>query len=321
VSTKNNSGKWQYYGLVFAAWGIYTALTLAAPPADSSDQVHLSNTAIQILKVTLLVPYMLTWLVAVTGWYHFSQFASDTKRKNIPTHNGFQYLSRGLGMLIFDLILVPMLSASRAVWGGNENIAVLLTVMSNYLHIVIPLIAFGFLYIGSRKLALGGHYATGIRSRLLPAFISTALFIGFFSIAVFNNTSRQVAAQTGQFATYYIPDFLIVLTVIIPLAITWMLGLQAALNTERYIHSLLLPEWRHAVVHFFNGLLAVISSAIILQGIAAFGSEQLQQVSLALILVVIYLFIILQAIGYLLIRLGAKQLHRLIKVGTPDETN
>lgn len=306
--------------MVFTAWIVYIALTLASPAQDS-QQIQLSPFAIQALTVTLLIPYMLTWLVAVIGWYHFRKFAADTKRKNLPNQTSFLYLSRGLGLLIFDLILTPMFSAARKVWGQDSDTAAIFTIMSNYAHIVIPLLAFVYLYLGSRKLALGGHYGSGIRSRMLPALVSTGLFITLFCIAAINNTSRQVPTEPGTFATYYISDILIVLTVVIPLAITWFLGLQAALNTERYMHSLLLPEWRLAIVHFFHGLLAIISSSIILQGISAFGNEQLQQVGLGLILVVIYLFIFLQAAGYLFIRVGAKQLHNLIKTGAPDEIN
>jgi hypothetical protein len=138
---------------------------------------------------------------------------------------------------------------------------------------------------------------------------------------MFGNTSRQVAAEAGSFASYYISDPLIVLTIIIPLAVTWFVGLQAILQIERYVHSLSQAKWRRAIVNLFHGLLAVISSSIILQAITAFGSEQLQQVSLVLIVVIIYLFIVLQAAGYLFIRASAKQLRHLLRAGVPNETD
>jgi hypothetical protein len=87
------------------------------------------------------------------------------------------------------------------------------------------------------------------------------------------------------------------------------------------MHSLLQAKWRRALVNLFHGLMAVISSSIILQAITAFGSEQLQQVSLILIIAIIYLFIILQAVGYLFIRASAKQLRHLLKAGVPNETD
>ncbi len=318
---KKNPHRLRYYGLVFAAWAVYILLTLAAPSAQNSQPQRFSSTAILFLRITLLAPYMLTWLVAVIGWFNFNQFAFDTQRKRAPNHAAFRLISRGLGLLIFDLIGIPMISVARSVWAENEQVAASLTIVSNYLHIVVPLIAFSFLYAGSRKLALSGRYASGLRSNMLPSLLATSLFTTLLSLAVFGNTSRQMAPEAGRFATYYVSDPLIIITIILPLAITWLLGLQAALNTERYAHSLLQPLWRRAIIHFFHGLLAIVSSSIILQAITAFGSEQLQQVNLALILAVIYLFIIIQAVGYLFIKKSAKQLSHLIKAGIPHETH
>jgi hypothetical protein len=230
-------------------------------------------------------------------------------------------ISRGLGILIFDLISIPLINVARRVWVADENVAATLTILSNYFHIIIPLVAFGCLFLGSRKLVQGSHYAVAVRSTILPSLVATLLFTVLFTIAVFGNTSRQVATEAGRFATYYLSDPLIVLTIIIPLAVTWFVGLHAVLQIERYVHSLSQAKWRRAIVNLFHGLLAVIGSSIILQAITAFGSEQLQHVSLVLIIVIIYLFIILQAVGYLFIRASAKQLRHLLRTGVPNETD
>ncbi len=310
---------WHCYALILVVWAVYILLTLAAPDPPPNQQVVLSAAAILILRVTLILPYMLTWLIAIIGWYHFSRFASDTKRHHTLNQQAFSMVSRGLGLLIFDLIGIPLISAARTVWANHEAAAVGLTIFSNYFHIVIPLMAFGFLFVGSRKLVQSSRYATALRSKMLPTLVATTLFTVLFTVAVFGNTTRQVASEPGTFASYYISDPLIVLTVIIPLAITWTLGLQTALNTEQYVHALAQPKWRNAITHLFHGVLAIVSSSIILQAITAFGSQQLQQVSLALLLAVIYLFIFLQAAGYFFIRVGSKQLRQLIKMGAPHE--
>jgi hypothetical protein len=317
---KKETQLWRYYGLVVAAWLVYILLTILAP-ASQNTQVQLSEVARLVLTATLLIPYMLTWLIAVVGWYHFNRFASDTERKHARNYAGFRMISRGLGILIFDLISIPLINVARRVWVADENVAAALTILSNYLHIIIPLVAFGCLFLGSRKLVQGSHYAVAVRSTILPSLVATLLFTVLFTIAVFGNTSRQVATEAGRFATYYLPDPLIVLTIIIPLAVTWFVGLHAVLQIERYVHSLSQVKWRRAIVNLFHGLLAVIGSSIILQAITAFGSEQLQHVSLVLIIVIIYLFIILQAVGYLFIRASAKQLRHLLRTGVPNETD
>jgi hypothetical protein len=312
---------WRYYGLVFVAWAIYIFLTLIAQPTQQSQQLNLSEATVIILRISFLVPYMLTWLIAMLGWYYFRKFARDAKRKKIPSHIGFRYIARGIGLLVFDLILIPLIGSARNTFASNEAMAVATILLSNYLHILIPLVAFVFMYIGSRKLAQTGRYAVGLRSRILPSILATLLFATLFTIAIFSNTSRQVGAGEGQFASYYVSDPMIVLTIIVPIAVTWFLGLETALNTERYVHSLRQPRWRSAIIHFFHGLLAVVCSLIILQALAAFGNQQLLQVNLALLLSVLYLFLIVQAVGYQYVKNGAKQLRSLIRAGVPHETN
>ena len=305
--------KWFYYGFVLFAWVSYIVLTAAAPKTSST--LHLSKFILVSISVTLFIPYLLTWLIAVLGLYHFGQFYRVARQKHLANSIAFGLIMWGLGFLILDLITSPFFSSFRNLWQANHRAVVELTIISNYAHIIFTLVAFGLLFQGARSLARSSHYASGVRSRPLPALVATALFTLLFSIAVFSNPTRQTSTQSGQFATYYLPDFLILVTIIIPLAITWLLGLQAALNTEQYVHSLSHPMWRLAIVRFFHGLLAVLSSAIILQGITMLGSQQLQTINLALILAIVYLFIVIQAIGYLFIKASAKQLRKLVEVG------
>ncbi|HSW85813.1 MAG TPA: hypothetical protein VLF79_04395 [Candidatus Saccharimonadales bacterium] len=302
-----------YFGFVLFAWVSYIWLTAAAPKTSSS--VHLSKLVIVSLSATLFIPYLLTWLIAALGLYHFGQFYSVARQKRLANSIAFGLIMWGLSFLILDLITSPFFSAFRNFWQSNHRVVINLTIISNYAHITFTLVAFVFLYLGTRLLARSSHYATSVRSKPLPALVATVLFTLLFSIAVFSNPTRQTSLQSGQFATYYLTDLLILLTIIAPLAITWFLGLQAALNTEQYVHSLSHPMWRLAIVRFFHGLLAVLSSAIILQGITMLGSQQLQNINLVLILVIVYLFIIIQAIGYLFIKASAKQLRKLAEVG------
>ena len=307
--------KWYYYGFVFAAWAAYIWLGAVAPKTNNSSSVHLSKFLVVTLSVTLFVPYFLTWLIAALGLYHFNQFYRVVRQKKLANSQAFRYISWGLGFLIFDLITNSLYSSLRNLQPTNHHRVVELTITGNYLHILLSLLAFGFLFQGARLLARSSHYAVGVRSRMLPALVATLLFTALFTIAVFSNPTRQVSTHSGQFATYYLSDLLISLTIIVPLAVTWFLGLQAALHTEQYVHSLTHPMWRLSIVRYFNGLLAVLGSAIILQGITMLGSQQLQTINVALLFVLVYLFIFAQAIGYLYIRSSAKRLRRLVEAG------
>lgn len=306
-----------YYVLIVAAWLLYLVLSMSAPMTTNTS-VHISRLVLVLLGATIIVPYLLTWLLAVLGWYHFNQFVRSAQLKHLHHVSAFRWVSRGLGLLIVDLIGVPILNAVRGLYPVTEiTIMKPLTILSNYFHVAVPLIAFGFLFYGSRKLLRHNHYAQSIHSKVLPTFVSVLLLVVLFCLSAFTNPSRQTSSNPAVIATYYLPDVLIALTIILPLAITWALGLMTALNTERYVHSLADPRWRRAIISYFHGLLAIVSSAIILQGVTAIGNQQLQQISLVLTFAIVYLFIFIQAWGYIVIRTSARHLRQLVEAGNP----
>ena len=307
----NLKHRWPYYSFVLIAWVGYIVLSLLAP-APKNTQVHLNSVLIALLAVTLIIPYLLTWLIGVLGVYHFRRFIHAARRKHLPNTAAFETISYGIAFLVLDLIAIPFFSVARNVWINNSHDVTGITIASNYTHTALSLLAFGLLFRGSRVLTRSSSYAAGIRSRALPAIIANLLFGVLFTLAVFNNPSRQVASQSGMFASYYLSDPVIFITIVIPVVAAWFLGLQAALNTERYAHALSNPGWKKATLRYFYGLLSIVSSAIILQGLTVIGNQQAQQFNLGLLIVTIYLFIILQATGYLFISSSAKQLRKAI---------
>lgn len=310
--------KWPYVILVPGAFGVSTLLSRLAPKIDNNPQ-HLSTVVIAILTITIIVPYVLAWVFAVMSWFSFNQLVRSGSRSNWPYTKGFRFISFGIGLLVIDLIGSSLFSSARNIFLYQHQPAMYLTITANLFHVLVPLVAFVLMYKGTEEMLKRGHYATSFQNKLLPVLVPTTIFVLFFSLLVFRSPMRQISYNANLLPTYFLPDFLILLLVVVPLAITWALGLRVILNTERFLHSL--PhDLRLPIVRFFYGLSAVISSSIIVQALTALGNQRLQDIGLVLELIVLYLFVGLQAVAYGLIYRSAQGLRKQVRKPS-DETD
>jgi len=311
--------KWPYVALVVVALGVSAVLDRLKPATNNNPQ-QFSAVIIAILAVTIIVPYLAAWALGVMSWFSFNQLVKSGRSAQWPYADGFRFIANGVGLLVLDLIGSPLLSSARDIFLHHHIVAMYLTIATNLFHVLVPLLAFVFMYKGTKHLlSHSNNYGAGFSDKLLPVLMPTIIFVMFFSLLVFRSPMRQISFNPNQLPSYYLPDFLILLLVVVPLAVTWALSLRVILNTERFVHSL--PhDLRPSVVRFFYGLSAVISSSIIVQALTALGTQQLQEIGLALALVVLYLFIGLQAVAYGFIYRSAQGLRKLTR-RSAHETN
>ncbi len=301
--------KWPYVLLVVGALAASTFISVESPRTNSNPQ-QFSHAAIIILAVTIIIPYLAAWILSVMSWYSFNQLVRSGRQQHWAYAEGFHLIAVGIGLLVLDLIGSTLFSSARNLFINQHRPAMYMTIGGNLFHVLVPLLAFVSMYLGTKELLKHSDYANKIKNHWLPVIIPTVIFTLLFSILALDSPTRQISFDPKQLPIYYLPDVLIVLLVILPLAVTWALGLRVVLNTERYVHSLS-HENRTKVVKFFYGLLAVISSYIIVQAITALGNQRLQDLGTVFALVLLYLFIILQAAAYGFIYQAAQGLRHL----------
>lgn len=305
--------RWPYVLLVVGSiliWAILRSLSAERPDTNPNN---LSTLAIIVLSVTIIVPYFLTWILATLSWYRLKQLTLAGQRHKWPFTFGFQSITTGVGFLLADLIGTTLVSSIRNIFLYDYAQAMVLTIIYNLMHVVLLLLAFIYIYRGSKDLLGKSKYAKQLRSRWLPTLLPVIIFASFFSLLVFTGSMRQFTSKEGELAIYFLPDVLIFLTVVVPLAIAWLLGLRSALNLEQFTHSLPDRKGRAAVIRFYNGLLAVIGSSIILQALTALGSERLESLGLTQTLILLYLWVIVQASAYSLLSHSAKSLYKFVE--------
>lgn len=300
--SEGRRSKWVYAG-IFAIWVVYLFLNLNTPIGDSA-RLDLSEQEIFFLRLTIIIPYLLIWLAAAYSFIRVINYS--TAIKDSKEANGFYLLSLGILALLASLILSTISSTIDGFVDSESVIHKDLVILSNYLRVFPYLIAFWFFLAASRILL-----------RRLKLVISKTNFI-FFGVLlaasvylwldlIFTNPTRSVGTADSP-ATYYLRDSMIVLTIVIPSIVAWVLGIWAVLSFTRYRNKVKGIIYRHAFSSLAVGIWAVIVTSILLQGLLSLGSERLLDLGLGPLLGLIYLFVVIQGVGFLFIALGAKRL-------------
>ena len=133
--------QWIYYGIGVTASVIYLLLTFLAPA--TSNAFGLSSLQILLLKITVALPYIATWIFGVYGLSTLDKYIELTKDKNDNMTNTLIFLRSGLLWIIMGTILVGVIGSARSYFATNTEIRPLFTIVTNYLYIFPQLIGWG----------------------------------------------------------------------------------------------------------------------------------------------------------------------------------
>jgi hypothetical protein len=301
-----------FYGVIVAVWGLYLYVTLSAP--QSSNQFNLSRLQIVLLQLTITVPYLVAWLAAARGALllrgHAKKLADGVMRQ------GFSFVATGLWWLFASLFLPTLISALRTALRAYPTLSAELTapliIASNYVNIVLPLIGFWFLYHGARRIATPAPSASKQtswdKSNPIIVGVFLAIVAPLYVYLVFTNPVRTVSTDPAIVATYHLPDILIVLTIVIPALVSWGLGMSASLALSGFIPQGSQLLKRYALQTFTRGVWLIIAASMLLQMLVSVGSQRFAGIGLGSILLILYVFIGLQVLGYILTTIGVQGL-------------
>ncbi len=296
--------KWQY-GLALAVWLVYLVLSYnPAQNAASAAKYHLSSLVLIILSASLSLPFLVCWLLGVAGWSYLREYTH--RLSGGVDQKGYQNILRGLTILIIGLMLPAFISSLYVHYSGSATGPVR-TWVTTYSNLIFPLVGFSLMYLGSRQLLQSLQLKTTPWAKFTTVLIPISVFAIFYVSMVFSNPARQTSADPSLPATYFLPDVLIVLTIVVPVIVTWGMGLLMALNLENYSHYVRSHQ-KPGLVSIYNGSLAIIGGTILSQALASLGSTRLSALNLALILLLVYVLLVTIGIGYGLIARGAKRL-------------
>ncbi|HVE80947.1 MAG TPA: hypothetical protein VNA68_02290 [Candidatus Dormibacteraeota bacterium] len=301
----------KYMALLALLVIIYLGITFSIPPDPVSlAKYNLSVLQSRLLSLSIAVPVIGIWFAAFYGFSKFKSYAELIKSS--PDGKAFVRLSSGIMVLAIGLPVSSILSSTLNYLGRqNHDLLPQVVITNNYISLLIAAVGFTLIAKGAADLAKVTKKA--LPSRSLVAIVVFLLLAAAYIYATLTNPNRTVPVIASGRATYFLPDWLILTTIITPYLYVWYKGLQAAFDINFYRKNIQGILYKKMLGYLAAGLTAVVVSSIFLQFLGAV-SVALQKLSLAPLLIIIYILLMVIAVGYVLIALGAKQLKKIEEV-------
>lgn len=301
------------YGLLAVITVVYLALSLVAEIDSAAlSRYDVDATQLRLLSLTIVLPVIAVWFAAAYGLVNVGRYAR--KIKNTPDGEGFKYIAGGMVFLALALPITSVISRILMI-GVDQNVIAqaTATIINTHLTGAFLLVGFALLANGARRLVETVKKIRVPSSHLAGIVTATWALSVPYILFTLSNPSREVAVRPDTVATYYMPDWLIVTTIILPYLIIWASGFYAVYLLHSYHKKVGGKLYRRALKKLSNGFTFVILASILIQLLTPF-STTLVGWGVGAILMVVYALLVVISVGYVLIALGAKDLKKLEEV-------
>ena len=296
------------YAALALLWIFYLFISLRGQNTEAGGALGLTDWQLDVIRITIAVPYLLIWVAAFYGARRLQMYQMSLDEGS--HRKAFRAITVGLYWLAAGLVITTIVSTLRNLVDQSGSSVRTFTIILNYLYTFFPLIGFLFLRSGSRTLLKETHGEISLTARY--GAVIAALLIGALQLyLIFTDPGRSAAIIEGGMATYYLPDVAIVLTLVLPNLIALPLGTLATSNLYSFARRSVAVIYEKTLPLLANGIMMIVVATILLQLLLSLGSERLLSLGLVYILIVIYMFLVVQAAGYLLVARGTGRLARL----------
>lgn len=287
---------------------IYLGITFAIPP-DPTALARYQITALQsrMISLSFVIPIVGIWYAAFYGFSKFRDYAEHIKGSE--DGKAFSVLANGLSILAIGLPVSSIVSSTlNFMYRSNPTLIPPGVIFNIYLALAIAVSAYTLLRLGSSYLVKSAKLTVPSSQKMFAWIILIAVGAVYVYLT-FQNPYRQTPVPGGR-ATFYMPDWIIVPTVVVPYLYVWYSGIMAALNINFYQKNVPGIIYKQALKQLAAGIGAVIALSISVQFLGAIGPALINW-SLQAVLVLVYVLVLGIAAGYVLIASGAKKLTKI----------
>lgn len=287
----------------------YMILTFGVPSdADWLERLGLSDLQFRLIRLTLALPLVMIWFLAFYGSATFKAYA--LKIIGSPDGRAFNVLANGLMVLALALPVSSITSATlRYLSRMHPEFTAAAVITNRYISLGLAIIAFVLIHRGAKSLvALTAKKSAG--STYVWSVIAALTIGGPYTYLIITNSANSIPDPSIALAIYYLPAWLVVATIVTPYVWVWYLGIKSAvfiLFYKKHIQGLV---YRQALGRLAAGIGIVVGGSIVVQLLTPLSS-QLVNWGLGSLLTLVYLLVVIVAIGYVLIALGAKRLKKI----------
>jgi hypothetical protein len=278
------------------------ALTLPSDPAVLARH-SISQTQARLLNLTIVVPVSIIYTVALYGYIQFRDYAEAIRKSKEGQH--YIDISKGLSLLVLALPLGAVMNSFVSYAKFNlTDVYVTSFVIQTYVNLLLALA--GILLVAR---GVDGLYRTlSIRTNFKLTYKSI--------IAIITSTSAYIWLVTSQSpestieGAYRLPEWVVVFTLAIPYLFIWILGAKTTYTLYRYKQNVKGIIYKKSFDSLYKGFGLIIVISIFIRLITTL-SEQFNRLNLTPLLGVVYLLVILYALGYGLLARGSRGLKKI----------
>lgn len=293
-----------------ALTGIFFVLVLAMPAQQNIlEAYNITGNQYHIYLFLYVVPFIGIWYAAFLAYKRLKLY-SESINGSVEA-KGYQILARGCGWLAYSLPISAIAGLIMTTIGSsNQNFKPAAVILTNYINLLLPLIGFIILGYSARRLSklTKTKIDTKVGVKIATAFIILGLSYGYFS---FQGIDMDSLASTQN--AYFLPIWIIILSLTIPYLYCWFIGLFAAFEILIYARNSNGLLYRQALSYVGYGIATVIASSIIAQFLGSLPISS-GEMSVNYAFATAYFIELVIAVGYVLIAIGSNKLKRIEEV-------
>lgn len=284
----------------------YVILGFVLPTDPQTLSKHgLTELGARLLNLSVVIPISLIYLSALYGFVHVNNYAN----KVLKTKEGqyFKRLAEGLALLVFSLPVSSLLSSFRSYLRHVQpDLFPTISILRNYL--ILALVFAAMFLIAKGAQGLYGTLKSQKETMQQLSFYGIIAPVLLASVYTWLVVSQNYSTAGG--GPYFLPEWLIVLTIIVPYVFVWCLGIRAAAHLFAYQVGVKGVIYKRAIKNLAVGIAVIILISILVQGITSLNLI-LSRLDLTPLLVIVYFLIALYVVGYGLVARGAKKLKQI----------
>jgi hypothetical protein len=285
---------------------IGVTLAFAIPPSYTTlHTLHISAAMYRTAILTLILPYGVIWFAAFYAFDNLERYAIKLGR-SAREGKAFRRIANGVGIMAWGLALPTIISL---ILGGvaahQPGFKAMHIIINNYILLLVPLISFNVINKGTRQLIdiLGVKVGRFSSQLFALAYITIGVFFVYFVLRNHHTSNNP----------YHLAIMPLIITLIIPYLYAWLIGLLSAYELWLYARKAVGVLYKQALVQLSGGIAIVIAAAIAVQYITSSYTSK-TNISLTNVLIIMYALLAVQALGYVMIALGAKRLKIIEEV-------
>lgn len=278
----------------------------AYPAIHLTSEFVPSDFVLWSVRLIVVFGYMGSWWFGASAIQNLHVYMFLLPEQN-NMRMALKWISRGILLLITQFIVTGLgLKLTRAYALTSADALRDVHVVLNLAITYVPLLAFVCIFLGTNHLRV--EYKAKRFLEYVMSYGSIILMGIGLLVAIFTDLYRFTPPPINGFpASFYLPDWVIVIFFVIPLFISWALAMQSALRLYSYGQDVSGSIYRKHYQRLSDGI-RLTSFTIIITQCAIFTSNRLALSGMEVVISVLVVLAILSAYGFKIIAKGSRGL-------------